>query len=164
MKIYFAGPLFTEYEREYISKTAVVLRENGIDPFVPHESPKVEIPGDTRSRAKRCLDNDFAGIDSANAILALINGTEVDDGTACEIGMYYTLMQTDPSKKGIVALHGDWRTNPGGEGKGINGFVLGCIQKVGVVCYNLDDAIRQLKTWQAELQAAGLLVDGKVTQ
>ena len=162
MKIYFAGPLFTPYEREYISRCAVTLRENGIDPFVPHETPKVEIPGDTRSRAKRCLDNDFNGINQANAMLAILNGTEIDDGTACEIGIFYTLMQKDPSKKGIVALHGDWRTAETGEGKGLNGFVLGCVLKAGVVCTSLDDAIQQLKKWQAELASAGL-AEGKAT-
>ncbi len=155
MKIYFAGPLFTEYERSFISEKAITLRENGIDPFVPHESPKVEIPNDTRSRAKKCLDNDFFGINSANAMLAIINGTEVDDGTACEIGIFYSLMQKDPSKKGIVAFHDDWRTKVGGEGKGLNAFVKGCIDKVGVVCNTFEDALEQLKIWQEELEAEG---------
>lgn len=153
MKIYFAGPLFTEYERSYISQCAVQLRENGIDPFVPHESPKIEIPNDTRSRARRCLDNDFAGISSANAILALLNGPEVDDGTAAEIGIFYQLMRQDPTKKGIVALHNDWRTNPGGEGKALNKFVHGCILRGGLVVKTLDEAIAVLKQWQSELES-----------
>ncbi len=155
MKIYFAGPLFTDYERDFISKSAVKLRENGIDPFVPHESPKVEIPNDPRSPGKRCLDNDFAGISAGSAMLAIVNGTEVDDGTACEIGIFYTLMQTDPTKKGIVALHTDWRTSETGEGKPLNLFVKGCLEKVGVIVHSLDDAVRQLKAWEAELQAEG---------
>jgi Nucleoside 2-deoxyribosyltransferase len=157
MKIYFAGPLFTEYERDYISKCAQVLRLNGIDPFVPHESPKVEIQGDRRSRPKRCFDNDFGGIYRAKAMLAILNGTEIDDGTASEIGIFYTLMQSDPTRKGIVALHNDYRTNPNGEGKGINAFVLGCIQEVGVVVRTLDEAVEQLNTWKTELEVAALL-------
>jgi nucleoside 2-deoxyribosyltransferase len=157
MKIYFAGPLFTPYERDYISTCARMLREHGIDPFVPHESPKIELPNDTRSRAKRCFDNDFGGINGANAMLAIINGTEVDDGTACEIGIFYALMQRDPTKKGIVALHDDYRTQDGGEGKGINSFVLGCLREVGVVCKDLDAAIAQLETWKQELETEGAL-------
>lgn len=159
MKIYFAGPLFTPYEREFISKSAVKLREHGIDPFVPHESPKEERPDDTRSKAKRCFDNDFGGIHKANAILAIINGTEVDDGTACEIGIFYTLMQTDPTKKGIVALHDDYRTQTSGEGKGLNAFVLGCIRDAGVICRTVDEAVEQLVIWKEELEAEGLLDD-----
>ncbi len=154
MKIYFAGPLFTEYERDYISKCAVKLREVGIDPFVPHETIKVKDPNDTRTPAKRCYDNDFGGICQANAMLAVLNGTEVDDGTACEIGAFSTLMQRDPTKKGIVAFHNDWRTRETGEGRGLNGFVLGCILKSGVVCHTFEEAIQQLLVWKAELEKA----------
>jgi hypothetical protein len=163
MKIYFAGPLFTVYERDYISKCAVTLRENGIDPFVPHESVRPEPKDNSRSRAQQCLDNDFVGISGANAMLAIVNGTEVDDGTASEIGIFSTLMQTDPTKKGIVALHGDWRTAETGEGKPLNLFVLGCLRKSGVVVGTLEAAIQQLKAWEAELSAEGYLDEGKVS-
>ena len=43
MKIYFAGPLFTPYVRDFISRHAQNLRDNGIDPFVPHESFKPKV-------------------------------------------------------------------------------------------------------------------------
>ncbi len=200
MKVYCAGPLFTPYEREYMSKCGQALREKGIEPFVPHESFKLELPPDTPRlllerglaskedlaerpladlvrnllrqdlitreelglpsgpAAKRVFDKDFGAIAESNAMLAVIDGTEVDDGTACEIGIFYALMQTDPSKVGIVALHDDWRTrNSPGEGKGLNAFVLGCLLKAGQVCRELDDAVGQLQTWQAELRSAGLL-------
>jgi hypothetical protein len=157
MKVYFAGPLFTIYEREYISRCAAQLREYGLDPFVPHENYKPPQPDDKRSVAKRCLDKDFAAISEANAMLALINGTEVDDGTAAEIGIFYALGLRDPSKKGIVALHDDWRTKENGEGKPLNLFVAGCLEKGGAICHSLDEALRQLQTWQAELQQDGYL-------
>ena len=150
MKIYCAGPLFTPYERDYMSYCGRVLREHGIDAFVPHESFE---PGDSeQSKAKAVFDKDFGAIAASDAILAVINGTEVDDGTACEIGIFYALMQHDPTKKGIVALHEDWRTldNPG-EGKGLNSFVLGCLRKAGAICYTLDDAVAQMRAWQAEV-------------
>lgn len=157
MKIYFAGPLFTEYERDYISKSAEILREHGIEPFVPHENSFKEEPSETRSRAKICLDKDFFGIDGSNAILALVNGTEVDDGTACEIGIFHSLMKSDPTKKGIVALHADWRTRVGGEGKELNAFVKGCIEDVGVICTSLPDAIEKLLEWKQALIDEGHL-------
>jgi nucleoside 2-deoxyribosyltransferase len=108
--------------------------------------------------AKRVFDKDFGAIAESNAVLAVINGTEVDDGTACEIGIFYALMQTDPSKKGIVAVHNDWRTlDSPGEGKGLNAFVLGCLLKGGIVHRELEDAVKQISTWQAELESEGLL-------
>jgi len=160
MKIYFAGPLFTPYERDYISACARVLREHGIDPFVPHELGMSDDPNDPRSRAKRCFDKDFGGINDANAMLAIINGPEIDDGTACEIGIFYALMKRDPTKKGIIALHDDYRTREGGEGKGINGFVLGCLRDVGIVCTSIDEAAELLASWKKELQADGVLPEG----
>ena len=43
----------------------------------------------------------------------------VDDGTACEIGIFYALMQADPSKKGILGLLTDLRGTRGHEGHGL---------------------------------------------
>ncbi len=156
MKVYCAGPLFTPYEREFMSRCGQALREHDIDAFVPHESPKLKIPNDTRSMQKRVFDNDFEAITEANAILAVVNGPEVDDGTACELGVFYALMQDDPTKKGIVALQQDWRTQePPGEGKGLNAFVLGCLLKVGTICHSLENAVAQIVAWQAELEGRG---------
>ena len=193
MKVYCAGPLFTPYEREYMSRCGRALREYGIDAFVPHESFKLtvspeiitslvergiiseadmvtQLPSDmvkellrakrvtredlglpTGTSAKAVFDKDFGAIVASDAILAVINGPEVDDGTACEIGVFYTLMQRDPTKKGIVALQEDWRTldNPG-EGKGLNSFVLGCLRNAGVICHTLDDAVAKMRAWKAE--------------
>ena len=39
MKVYFAGPLFTPYERAYIDDCAAQIRAAGIKVFVPHEIP-----------------------------------------------------------------------------------------------------------------------------
>jgi len=36
VKIYFAGPLFTPYERSFIDECAAVLRADGFEVFVPH--------------------------------------------------------------------------------------------------------------------------------
>ncbi len=200
MKVYCAGPLFVSYEREFMSKCGQALRENGIDPFVPHENLSQDLPSNTLRlltergltnekdltgqpladlvrdllrknfikredlglaagpSAKRVFDMDFGAIAESNAMLAVVNGTEVDDGTACEIGIFYALMQTDPTKKGIVAVHDDWRTmGSPEEGKGLNAFVLGCLLKGGIVHRELKDAVKQISTWQAELQSEGLL-------
>jgi hypothetical protein len=157
MKSYFAGPLFTPYERDYISACARVLRENGIDPFVPHEAPKFDEQNDPRPMSKQCFDGDFEGIFNAKAMLAIINGTEVDDGTACEIGIFYSLMKQDASRKGIVALHDDYRTGSFGEGKGLNAFVLGCLNESGVIVKTLEEAVAQLVSWKKELLDEELL-------
>jgi len=76
-----------------------------------------------------------------------LNGNEVDDGTATETGVFYELMQTDQTKKGIVANYDDWRQKESGYGKGLNLFVRGCIKDGGLITSSLDDAIMQHKQW-----------------
>lgn len=194
MKIYFAGPLFTPYVREYISSHAEILRENGIEPFVPHESAlkyitpekvesllerglitKEEISGPNDARgvfgllqkgkitredlglpafsAKNVFDVDYEGLASADAVLAILDGTQVDDGTACEIGIFYGLMLQDPSKKGIVGLVTDSRgTRKKEVGYGLNLFILGVLEDCGLIFDNFNDALNQLKTWASEVE------------
>ena len=146
MKVYFAGPLFTPYERSFIDECAAKLRADGLDVFVPHEH---ELALSDELTAERVFQVDYEGVKNANAILALLDGPMIDDGTACEIGLFYALMQSDPSKKGIVGLVTDIRvvrTEYGGEdaSRGLNLFVLGCIEAAGRVCTSFDDAHRAL--------------------
>jgi nucleoside 2-deoxyribosyltransferase len=195
MKIYFAGPLFTPYVRDFISRHAQILRDHGIDPFVPHENfnPKITprvrkvmldkgllTPEELQSPSAPLLvsewmrkgkvtrdelgmpamtplgvfDKDMEGVSSANAVLALLDGTQVDDGTACEIGIFHGLSRSDPTKKGIAALMTDFRgVRRAQQGWGINLFVLGVIEEKGNIFDNFDDVLQQLKVWDRELKA-----------
>jgi hypothetical protein len=103
------------------------------------------------TEAKQVFERDFEAIVAADAVLAVINGVEVDDGTACEVGIFAALMEIDPTKKGIVAIHDDWRTlDWPGEGKGLNAFVHGCLLKSGVIVHRLENAIAILEGWRDE--------------
>ena len=85
-------------------------------------------------------------------MLAILDGPVIDDGTACEIGIFYGLMQSDPAKKGIVGMTHDLRatrdSNREGEVKGLNLFVVGCIEAAGTIVTSLDDAQRVLEGWR----------------
>ncbi len=195
MKVYFAGPLFTPYVRQFISEHAQVLRDNGIDPFVPHEGFKVDVSPAvleslvergllTRERLQRenpswlvqelvragrarreelgwpavtpatIFKVDYAGLSSANAVLAILDGTQVDDGTACEIGIFYGLMRSDPSKKGIAGWMTDSRgTRKAERGWGLNLFTLGVILEAGAIYSSFEEALARLKAWDAELRS-----------
>ncbi|KGA09977.1 MAG: hypothetical protein GM48_1625 [actinobacterium acIB-AMD-7] len=92
---------------------------------------------------------------TSNAVLALLDGPMVDDGTASEIGIFWAAMQSDPSKKGIVGLVTDTRVIRDRnmiDGKGINLFVRGCIEDVGQVVDKFDKAIEILRTWKSEIE------------
>ncbi len=150
MKVYFAGPLFTPYGREFISAQARRLREHGIEVFVPHEQDW----GPPPRTAQLIFDKDLNGLKWANAVVALLDGEMVDDGTACEIGLFYGLMQDDPSKRGILGYLTDsrvLRAHHALHAAGINLFVLGCIEAVGAIYEDVDSVIQHLKRWDEEI-------------
>jgi nucleoside 2-deoxyribosyltransferase len=150
VKIYFAGPLFTPYERGFIDECAAQLRAAGFDVFVPHEH---ELALDGTVTAERIFAKDWAALSEANAILAILDGPMIDDGTACEIGIFYGLMRSDESKKGIVGLVTDLRatrdTEREGEARGLNLFVVGCIEAAGTICTSLDAAQAVFESWRS---------------
>ncbi len=80
-------------------------------------------------------------------MLAILDGPAVDDGTACEIGMFHALMQSDPSKHGIVGLLTDIR-GMRGESTGINLFVQGAIEDVGRIVGSFEEACDVLRAWR----------------
>ncbi len=144
LKIYFAGPLFTPYERLFIDECAAALRADGFEVFVPHEH---ELAGGVDVTAAWIFAKDRLGIERADAMLAILDGPSVDDGTACEIGMFHALMQSDPSKKGIVGLLTDIRGERG-ESTGLNLFVQGAIEEVGRIVASIEEARDVLRAWR----------------
>ena len=149
MKVYLAGPLFTPYERRFIDECAAQIRAAGFDVFVPHEH---ELALDGTVTAERIFATDWTALNEANAVLAILDGPMIDDGTACEIGIFYGLMRSDESKKGIVGLVTDLRalrdSERAGEARGLNLFVVGCIEAAGTICTSLDAAQQVLEGWR----------------
>jgi nucleoside 2-deoxyribosyltransferase len=144
VRVYFAGPLFTPYERSFIDECAARLRTDGIDVFVPHENALAT--GDTSAAV--IFAKDWRGLSEADAVVAVLDGPMVDDGTACEIGIFYALMQSDSTKKGIVGLLTDLRGTLRHEGHGLNLFVHGCIEAAGKVCNSMDEVSAALAEWR----------------
>ena len=141
MKIYLAGPLFNEGERGVLSDVARRLRALNFEVFVPHEQ-FVELEG---LDPKGVYATDLEGVRSASAMLAWLDGTQVDDGTATEIGIFTQLCAIDPSRyKGIIGLCTDLRMvrrRGVAPGDGINLFVAGAIQSDGEITWSVDEAI-----------------------
>ena len=144
MRIYLAGPLFTPYERAYLDEVAVRLRAEGFEVFVPHEQALAldNTPADV------IFTKDWDGLYNADAVLAVLDGPQTDDGTACEIGIFYALMLWNTNKKGIVGLLTDLRATRGSEGHGLNLFVEGCVDAGGAIVNDLDAAVALLESWR----------------
>ena len=119
------------------------------DVFVPH---KHEFGLDGTVAAEPIFAKDWVALSESNAVVAILDGPVIDDGTACEIGIFYSLLQSDPSKKGIVGMTHDLRamrdSNRKGEVKGLNLFVIGCIEAAGTIVASLDDVQMVLEGWR----------------
>ncbi len=76
-------------------------------------------------------------------------GPVVDDGTACEIGMFAQLVASGDSRyRGIVGLVTDLRLQRRrgkAVGDGMNLFVAGAIEAAGRICWSVDEAIVALR-------------------
>jgi hypothetical protein len=82
-------------------------------------------------------------------MLAWLDGTNIDDGTATEIGIFHQLIKNDPDNyKTIIGLATDLRLhramNSGTRDGGLNLFVTGTILDVGTLCWSVDEAIETL--------------------
>ena len=93
MRIYFAAPLFSQAEREFNSKAAGVLRENGFDVFLPQDySGDIAVP-DTDEKRRRLLMQFFAkdieAIEASDVLLIVLDGRVPDEGACFELGYAY---------------------------------------------------------------------------
>jgi nucleoside 2-deoxyribosyltransferase len=129
IKIYVASPLgFSESGREFMySKIIPVIEKMGylvLDPWklTPDEliQPVANLPYGEEKRQKWKELNSVIGKNNAKAIeestglLAILDGADVDSGTAAEIGYASAL------KKPILGYRGDFRLSCDNEGAIVN--------------------------------------------
>ncbi len=90
MRIYQAGPLFSEAEREWHKALKARLLTAGHEVIWPGDLITQEEIAEWGDEAPaRILQRDLEGVISCNAVVALLDGPQVDDGTAFEIGFAY---------------------------------------------------------------------------
>ena len=93
---------------------------------------------------------DAEGLRSANALVAWLDGPMVDDGTACEIGMFAELVRSGGEHyRGIVAIATDLRLERRRQqsvvGGGMNLFVGGAIESCGTIVHTIDEVVASLR-------------------
>ncbi len=141
MRIYVAGPLFSAAERAWLDALAARLRREGLECFVPHE----QFADNPDPTAEEVFRIDVEGLRAANVLLAWLDGPSVDDGTACEIGVFSELVSSGSSDHlGIVGIVTDLRLERRRHhagGPGMNLFVAGAIACVGTICWSIDEAV-----------------------
>ncbi len=146
MKLYLAGPMFTPAERDHLDALADRLDAEGHDCFVPHRQQFTPLDAAT------VFEVDGRGLREAEVVVAWLDGPMVDDGTACEIGIFTELVRRDPERhRGIIGLATDWRIwrsrDAGAAGAGINFFVGGAIEAYGTLAWSIEEVESTLREW-----------------
>ena len=89
-KIYLASPFFNDEEKEILNKVTKILRNKGLEVFVPMEHQNPEFKFGTLEWRAATFKSDVDAIDEADVVVALINKGNYDDtGTSWEIGYAY---------------------------------------------------------------------------
>lgn len=120
-RIYLAGPLFTAAERAWNDRLAAALRGKGFEVVLPQEEATKYMLGDSIDFAgifTTCLE----GIRSMDVVVAVLDGVDVDSGTAFECGYAYAI------GKPVIGIRTDLRC--AGEEKGVNAMLSRCCQKL----------------------------------
>ncbi len=109
-KIYLSGPLFSASEIAWGERFSALLREHLTDMEViwPHEIvPDRAVPeGIFRANLK--------ALDECDLMIAVLDGAQVDDGTAWEIGYFFS------QGKKILGIRTDFRRAGESDGSRVN--------------------------------------------
>lgn len=140
-KIYFAGPLFCQSEKEYNLKLATILENAGYKVFLPQRDGyeaaqlKDKTPGEV---SKMIFKKDVSEIANADIFFMVLDGRVPDDGACVELGIAYA------SGKRCYGVKTDARSLE--LNLDINPLIGGCFKKI---FYNLngDELIDELKTY-----------------
>ncbi len=130
--VYLAAPLFSEAERDFNSKLRDKIKSAGFKVFLPQEdSNNIK---DEKNRQEIIFNKNVAAIERSDIIAAVIDGTDVDSGTAWEIG--YAFAKGKP----VIGLRTDFRT------LGIEGTVNLMVERSVILCASIAELLNRLKS------------------
>ncbi len=86
MKIYIAGPLFNEKDRDFLEEIDKICKELGFDTFLPHRDVGLWKQG---IDFKKIAQGDLKGFEECDLMLANLSGFNISAGTVWEMGYSY---------------------------------------------------------------------------
>lgn len=114
MRIYFAGPLFSEAERSFNLRLTTALEAAGYEVYLPQRDgatngslPSGATP--VREYHRAIFEKDRDGVLAADVFLFVLDGRVPDEGACVELGLAYAQRYLTGRSKLIVGLHTDSR-------------------------------------------------------
>ena len=144
MKIYQAGPLFTEGERLWHKHFQSHLESRGFTALWPGDlitSHDVTLWG--KDAPKKILEADKTLLLDCDAVVALLDGPQVDDGTAWEIGFAHAM------GKPVFGIRTDFRNGGESAGATVNAMIEGCVE---CIARSMDELVQELRKFQLKTQ------------
>lgn len=134
MRVYFAGPLFSNAEQDFNKRAAAQFEAAGHEVFLPQEK-SAALVGEGDDWPKKVFLCDRDGVEWAEVVVAVMDGAQVDDGTAWECGYAYA------AGKPIIGLRTDFRKC--GDGDGAVNLMLA--ESAEAICGSVAEALDALE-------------------
>lgn len=141
-KIYLAGALFSLAEQEFNIGLKNMLEINfNVEIFLPQLECK-----DLEDNPTKIFEKCKEGIDNSDLIIAILDGVDVDSGTAWEIGYAYC---SYTSLNDIIGIRTDFRQR--GDDFGLNCMISKSLDFL-IEENNMDDIIKSLENIFKEIE------------
>jgi nucleoside 2-deoxyribosyltransferase len=123
MKIYLAGPLFTQAERQWNAALAENLRKVGYNVILPQERALRMIEEAEKFDPNVLFEHGIQSLAECDVVLAIFDGPDPDSGTSWECGYAFAL------GKKIVGIRTDLRRG-GDDPKNVNLMLSNCAESI----------------------------------
>ena len=143
-KVYFAGPMFNQGEKDFNLKVVKVLEDSGYQVFLPQRDglQAALLEGKTEEELiKMIFDLDAGEVQKADILFMNLDGRVPDEGACVELGLAYA------SGKRCYAFKTDPRTIE--VNLDLNPMISGCMIKI-FMNYDGDQLIEELTQYLAE--------------
>jgi len=151
MKIYIAGPLFSNAEKRFNEEIDCHLRNMGFDTFLPQRQgyeksqyiDKIESEGSVTKKEifaelnASIFSKDIEEIRNCDILLIILDGRVPDEGACVELGFAFAL------NKKCIGIKTDSRTLLAGQD---NPMIMGCLENK--VASSIQDLINILKEYR----------------
>ena len=143
-RVYLAGPLFNQPEKDWNQKLAEVLEEHGYEVFLPQRDgfEAAQLEGKTEEEMTQMIfEKDESEILKADVLLMNLDGRVPDEGACVELGIAYA------SGKRCYGVKTDTRSLE--TGLDINPMITGCFVEL-FKDYDSDAVLEALEEYLSE--------------
>lgn len=114
-KVYIAGPLFNEMERERNTQIDLLIRKIGFETYLPQRDggivAEMKLNKDAAQVERSVFEADIKQLLDCDYLLFLLDGPVLDDGSCFELGYMYSLGKKSIGYKTDYRNWGDGKLN-----------------------------------------------------